>query len=126
MRRRGNAGRRWGVILLLTSLLLPLVTTVHADGPAIGGAPLPVGPGTLTNPRISGSLVVWQDTNGAFGVDMSTGQPLPIPGTGTSEPDVAGSLVVWKQGASSINGVDSRRARNFPCRSVTRRSQGHL
>ncbi len=106
MRRRGNAGRRWGVILVLTSLLLPLATTVRADGPAIGGASLPVGPGTLTNPRISGSLVVWQDTSGAFGVDTSTGQPLPIPGSGTSEPDVAGSLVVWKQGASSINGVD--------------------
>ena len=106
MGRRGSVGRRWGVIVLLTSLLLPLATAVHADGPAIGSAPLPVGPGTLTNPRISGSLVVWQDTNGAFGVDMSNGQPLPIPGAGTSEPDVAGSLVVWKQGGSSINGVD--------------------
>ncbi len=106
MRRRGNAGRRWCVILVLASLLLPFATTVHADGPIIGGASLPVGPGTLTNPRTSGSLVVWQDANGAFGVDTSTGQPLPIPGSGTSEPDVAGTLVVWKQGASSINGVD--------------------
>ncbi len=106
MRRWGNVGRRCGVILLLTSLLLPLGTTVHADGPAIGGVSLPVGPGTLTNPRISGSHVVWQDTTGAFGVDLSTGQPLPIPGNGTTEPDVAGSLVVWKQGTSAINGVD--------------------
>lgn len=106
MRRLANAGRRWGVILLLTSLLLPLATTVRADGPAIGDASLPIGPGTLTNPRISGPLVVWQDTTGAFGVNLSTGQPLPIPGNGTSEPDVAGSLVVWKQGASAINGLD--------------------
>lgn len=106
MRRGGNTGRRWGVILLVTSLLLPLASVVRADGPAIGGASLPIGPGTLTNPRISGALVVWQDTNGAFGVDTSTGQPLPIPGSGTSEPDVAGSLVIWKQGASAINGLD--------------------
>jgi len=106
MRRRGIAGRRWGVILLLLSLLVPLVTTVHADGAVIGSSSLPIGPGTLTSPRISGSLLVWQDTNGAFGVDLSTGQPLPIPGSGTSEPDVAGSLVVWKQGASAINGLD--------------------
>ncbi len=113
MRRRGNTGRRWGVILLLTSLLLPLATTVRADGPAIGSAPLPVGPGALTNPHISGSLVVWQDTNGAFGVDTSTGQPLPIPGSGTSEPDVAGTLVVWKQGTSGINGVDTATGAQF-------------
>jgi len=101
------------VILVLTSLLLPLATTVHADGPAIGGTSLPIGPGTLTNPRVSGSLVVWQDTNGAFGVDLSTGQPLPIPGNGTSEPDVAGSFVVWRQGASSINGLDTATGAQF-------------
>jgi hypothetical protein len=106
MRRRGNVGRRVGVILLLTSLLLPLATTVHADGPTVGTSSLPVGPGTLTSPRISGSLLVWQDTSGVFGVDVSTGKPLPIPSSGTSEPDVSGSLVVWKQGASAINGLD--------------------
>ncbi len=113
MQRRGNVGRRWGVILLLTSLLLPLATTVHADGPTIGSSSLPVGPGTLTTPRISGSLLVWQDTSGAFGVDLSTSQPLPIPGNGTSEPDVAGSLVVWKQGTSAINGVDTATGQQF-------------
>ncbi|MHB8647850.1 MAG: hypothetical protein ACYDAR_18875, partial [Thermomicrobiales bacterium] len=92
---------------------LPLATTGHADGPAIAGASLPIGPGALTNPRISGSLVVWQETNGAFGVDLSTGQPLPIPGSGTSEPDVAGSFVVWKQGASSISGFDTATGAQF-------------
>lgn len=113
MRGRGTAGRRWGVVLLLTSLLLPLATTVRADGPAIGPSSLPIGPGTLTNPRISGFLLVWQDTNGAFGVNLTSGQPLPIPGNDTSEPDVSGSLIVWKQGASSIKGMDSSTGEQF-------------
>ena len=114
MRRRGNVGRRLGVILLLISLLLPVATIVRADGPAIGSSSLPVGPGTLTSPRISGSLLVWQDTSGVFGVDLSTGKPLAIPSSGASEPDVSGSLVVWKQGAGRHQWIrHSRRAHKF-------------
>lgn len=113
MRRRGRLLRRASVILLLVSLLLPLATTVHAGGPAIASAPLPVGPGALTNPRLSGSLLVWQDPSGVYGVDLSTGKPLPIPSGGTSEPDVSGTLIVWKQGLSGIGGLDVSTGQRF-------------
>jgi len=106
MRGRGFRARRWGVILLLTSLLLPLTTTVRADGPTIAPLTLPVAPGGITHPRLSGTQVVWQDTGGVFGIDLTNGQALRIPASNGSEPDIAGSIVVWKQGASGLAGVD--------------------
>ncbi len=114
MRRRGNVGRRLGV----TPAADITAAATRDDRPCgralpIGSSSLPVGPGTLTSPRISGSLLVWQDTSGVFGVDLSTGKPLAIPSSGTSEPDVSGSLVVWKQGPSAINGLDTSTGAQF-------------
>src|SRR5262245_5418900 len=106
LHRQGRFVRGWGIVLLLLALLVPVHTAVSADGPATAPLNLPIGPGTLTSPRISGNLLVWQDTTGVFGIDLSTGQPLPIPAAGTSEPDVAGALVVWKQGTNATNGLD--------------------
>src|SRR5689334_3802336 len=85
MQRRGPLARRASVLLLLISFLLPYATIVRADGPAVASLPIPVGPGTLTNARISGPLLVWQDPTGVFGVDLSKGQPLPIQGNGGSD-----------------------------------------
>lgn len=106
MRGRGRSLRRWGALLLIASWLLPISVGAQVQRATVVPLPLPVGPGTLTNPRISGPLLVWQDTTGVFGVDLRTNQPLPIPAAGASEPDVAGSLVVWKQGANAISGLD--------------------
>ncbi len=106
LRGRGRSLRSWGAFLLLMALLLPVQADVRADGPGIAPLPLPIGPGKLTNPRVSGTLLVWQDTTGVFGIDLGTGKALPIPAAGASEPDVAGSLVVWKQGTNAIGGLD--------------------
>ncbi len=113
VRGRGRFVRGWGIALVLLTLLVPVPHAVLADGPAIAPLALPAGPGTLTNPRISGNLLVWQDPTGVFGVDLSTGQPLPIPAAGASEPDVSGSLVVWKQGTNAINGLDTSTGATF-------------
>ncbi len=110
----GNALlRRWSVLFLVCGLLLPFASVVRADGPAVAPTTLPVGPGTLTAPRLSGQLLVWQAPEGVFGVDLATRQALPIPAAGASEPDVAGSLVVWKQGTVGIAGLDTATGTRF-------------
>lgn len=110
---RGRFARALGIVLLLLALLVPVQHPVSADGPATAPLNLPIGPGTLTGPHISGNLLVWQDTSGVFGMDLSTGQPLPIPAAGASEPDVSGTLVVWKQGTNAIDGLDTSTGATF-------------
>src|SRR5258708_32528099 len=106
LRGRERLVRGCGVFLLLVSLLVPIPIAVSADGPAIAPLTLPVGPGTLTSPRIGGNLPVWQDTPGVFGIDPGSGPPLPIPAAGAREPGVPGTLIGWKQGTTAANGLD--------------------
>ena len=113
MRRRGNARRRVGVILLLISLLLPFATTVRADGPAVASLSIPVGPGALTSanqrpvPRLAGHR---------RGVRRQ-----PQHGPTTADPGhrqerarcVRHARRLVKQGANTIRGIDVSTGKQF-------------
>lgn len=111
----GRAGRGW----MVATLVLVLVgsgdwsgTNVARaqSGPTVTPLAIPVGssPG-LAAPALSGTLLVWQDTGGVFGVDLATSRPLPLPSSGGSQPDIAGSLTIWKQGTGGVRGYDLAR-----------------